>query len=70
MKYIQLKDAVVRLENVAAVGQATVPPTYQTPPYYVVSIWLDVLKEPLNISYAEVEERNAAYADIIEQILK
>jgi hypothetical protein len=68
MKFLQLKDALVRIENIVAVGKATVPATYQSPEYYVISVWLNAFKESLNITFVDIADRDETFAFILQEI--
>lgn len=66
--FIQLKDLSFSIPHLVAVGKMPIPATMQTPAYYAVSIWLKDLKEPLIITYATEDEREAEYQMILSHI--
>ena len=66
--FIELKDLRIEANQIYAFSKGAIPETLRTPTFYTISIWcVDNNKDPITITYASEEERDAEYDILIKE---
>ena len=66
--YLHLKESTFKLDKVVAITKLTLPATMQTPEYYVVTVCLEGVEQPLIHTYESLEERDEVFSEIREAL--
>lgn len=66
--FIELKDLRIEANQIYAFSKGVIPETLRTPTFYTISIWcMGINKDPITITYASEEERDAEYDILIKE---
>ena len=63
--FINLEETSIKKESIIAIAKSIIPATNFTPEYYTTCVFLEGFSQPLILSYAEEEERDKIYTDLL-----
>jgi hypothetical protein len=63
--FINLEETSIKKESIIAIAKSIIPATNFTPEYYTTCVYLEGFSQPLILSYAEEEERDKIYTDLL-----
>lgn len=66
--FINLEETSIKKESIIAIAKSIIPATNFTPEFHTTCVYLEGFSQPLILSYAEEEERDKIYTDLVSII--